>query len=131
MGRLLTDAQLASIQQIAKLGMQTKVTIERRTATTGLETTDDPYGSSVSFDANEDPERAVVYGMLHSTPTPVAQLNSGQLVTINTYRLWVPVGTEIDPGDHVLIADHSYVVSDTTADETWPAFLACSLRMAE
>lgn len=111
------------------LGMQTEVTIYRRTATSGLEVTDDPYGSSVSFVEQET--STVVLGMLHSVPTPVAELDAGQLVTVNTYRLWVPVETDVRPGDRVVIGSSTYVVADTTADETWPAFLGVSLRLAE
>lgn len=129
MGKLLTDGQLSSIQKVAKLGMQTVVTIYRRVATTGLETTDDPYGSSLSFVEQET--STVVKGMLHSTPTPTPQVDAGQLVTVNTYRLWVPVDTDILPGDRVEIGANTYVVSDTTADQTWPAFLGVSLRLSE
>jgi hypothetical protein len=129
MSGLLTDAQLGSIQKLAMLGMQTDVTILKRTASLGLETSDDPYGSSVSFTSTS--RSTTVKGMLHSTPTPVAIIDAGQLVTVNTYRLWVPVDTDVTNGDRVLIGTNTYVVSDTTADETWPAFLACSLRLSE
>ena len=129
MSALLTANQLAFIGKIAKLVMQTEVTIYRRVATTGLELTDDPYGSSVNF--VEQTTSTTVMGMLHSTPTPMPEINAGQLVTVNTYRLWVPFDTDVIPGDRIVIGTNTYVVADTTADETWPAFLGCSLRLAE
>lgn len=131
--KLLSDAQLTAIQNVAKRGMQTDVTIFRRSSTTGLEVTDDPYGSSVSY--AELPETATqtstVKGMLHSVTVPTMDVNEGQLVTVNTFRLWVPVGTDIRPGDQVEITGNTYTVIDTTADQTWPPFLECSLRRSE
>jgi hypothetical protein len=119
---------MQAIQKTAMLGMQTSVTIWRPTTDAGLDLTDDPYGSSATSPGTNI---GTVMGWLHSTPTPMASIDSGQLITINTYRLWVPVGTNIRPRDRVVIGSNTYVVSDTSADETWPALLACSLRLAE
>lgn len=127
MGKLLSDGQLASLQKVAKLAMQTTVRIYRRAVTTGLETSDpNPYGSSDAYALV-----ATVKGMLHSEPTPVAQIDGGQLVTVNTYTLRLESTADITNGDRVTIGANTYVVADTTADETWPAILACSLRLAE
>lgn len=131
--KLLSDAQLRAVQDVAKMGMQTDVTIYRRSTTTGLEMTDDPYGSSVSY--AELPETATttstVKGMFHEVNVPSTDVDSGQLVVVSHFRLWVPVGTDIRPGDQVVIDGNTYQVSDTTADTTWPPFLECSLRRAE
>jgi hypothetical protein len=126
---LLSLSQLSSIQKIALLGMTTPITILRRIVDFGMDMDDNPYGSSLEY-TNVTPSDGVL-GMLHSTPTPEARIDDGQLITVNTYRLWVPVGTDIKPGDHIVIAMNTYVVSDTTVDETWPAFLSCSLRLKE
>lgn len=131
-GKLLTDSQLAAIQKTAMLGFQTDVTILRSDPSAGLELTDDPYGSSFGTpEAVPPPYGQTIKGWLHSTPTPVATIDSGQEITVNTYRLWLPVGTDIRPRDRVQIGSNTYVVSDTTADSTWPALLSCSLRLAE
>lgn len=130
MGKLLTDRQMAAIQKTAMLGMQTDVQILRATPDSGLDLTDNPYGSSPGTPVDATPVGGV-RGWLHSTPTPVATIDAGQLITVNTYRLWVPVDTDIRPRDRVVIGANRYVVSDTTADSTWPALLACSLRLAE
>lgn len=131
--KLLSDAQLTAVQSVAMRGMQTDVTIFRRSTTTGLEVTDDPYGSSVGYAEIPDTatQTSTVKGMLHSATVPTTDVDSGQLVTVNTFRLWVPVGTNIQPGDQVEIEGNIYQVTDTTADQTWPPFLACSLRRAE
>ena len=126
---LLTSGQLAAVQKVAISGMQSPVTISRRTGDVGLDLTDDPYGSTVSYAPVVSSSQ--VLGWLHSTPTPVQQVDSGAIITVNTYRLFVPVGTDILPGDQATIGGNTYVVSDTTVDETWPALLACSLRLRE
>jgi hypothetical protein len=130
MGKLLTDNQLEAIQKTAMLGMQTTVSIFRPTADSGLDLTDNPYGSAPGTPQDITPMGGVL-GWLYSTPTPVATIDAGQLITVNTYRLWVPVDTDIRPRDRVVIGANTYVVSDTTADQTWPALLSCSLRLAE
>lgn len=127
--KLLSEQQMEGVRRVAEMAMTTPVTIYRRSEETGLETTDDPYGGGISF-ADVTPSAGVL-GWLHSSPTPVAQLDNGQLVTVNTYRLYLPHDIDIRPGDRVDIGTNTYVVSDTTADETWPALLSCSLRLKE
>jgi hypothetical protein len=60
-------------------------------------------------------------------------IDTGMIVTSNTYRLFVPVGTDIQIGDHVFVGPNpdAYTVSDTTAESTWTALLTCSLRRRE
>lgn len=131
MAKLLTDGQLLSIQKVAELGMQTDVTIMRQTVTTGLETADGPYGSSISHASATDESNVTVKGMLHSVPDNVLTVDSGQLVAVHQHRLWLPVGTEVAPGDHLLIGGTEYVVNDTNADETWPAYLGLMVKTLE
>jgi hypothetical protein len=127
--KLLSEQQMEGIRRVAEMTMTTPITIMRRAGETGLEMTDDPYGSSVSF-SDVTPQGGCL-GWLHSTPTPVAVMDAGALITVNTYRLFVPHDTDLRPGDHVRISTDTYVVSDTTADETWPALLSCTLRLRE
>jgi hypothetical protein len=127
--KLLSEQQMEGIRRVAEMAFTTHVTILHRTGDSGLDNSDDPYGSSVSF--SEDTSQKSVYGWLHSTPTPVAQIDNGQLITVNTYRLFLQHDTDITPGDRVIIGSNTYVVSDTTADETWPALLSCTLRLKE
>jgi hypothetical protein len=127
--KLLSEQQMEGVRRVAEMAMTTPVSILRRGAETGLEDTDDPYGSSLSF--SDVTPHAGCLGWLHSTPTPMQQLDSGMLVTFNTYRLFVPHDTDVRPGDRVEIGSNTYVVSDTTTDETWPALLACTLRLKE
>lgn len=127
--KLLSYQQMEGMRRFAEMAMTTSVTIMRRVGADSLDPAEDPYGSSVSF-SDVTPHGGCL-GWLHSTPTPIQQLDSGALVTFNTYRLYVPHDTDLRPGDHVVINEDTYVCSDTTADETWPVLLACSLRLRE
>jgi hypothetical protein len=127
--KLLSEQQMEGVRRIAEMAMTTPVQILRRGAETGLELTDDPYGSGLTF-TDATPQGGCL-GWLHSTPTPVATMDSGALITVNTYRLFVPHDVDIRAGDHAVIGSNTYVVSDTTADETWPALLSCTLRLRE
>jgi hypothetical protein len=127
--KLLSEQQLEGVRRVAEMAMTTPVTILRRTGEDSLDPYGDPYGSAVAF-VDVTPAGGCL-GWLHSTPTPMQQLDGGMLVTFNTYRLFLPHDIDILPGDRVEINTNTYVVSDTTADETWPALLACTLRLKE
>jgi len=121
-----SSRQVRHLQKVVLHALTTQVEILRRVVADDA----DPYGSDVSYD-DMTPVGGCL-GWLHSTPTPMQQVDNGMLVTFNTYRLYVPVGTDILPGDRVVIdGGAQYNVSDTTNDETWPALLACSLRLKE
>jgi len=127
--KLLSFQQMEGVRRIAEMAMTTPIIIMRRVSADSLDESGDPYGSEVTF-SDATPVGGCL-GWLHSTPTPVATLDAGALITVNTYRLFVPHDIDIRAGDHVVINTDTYVVSDTTADETWPALLRCSLRLRE
>jgi hypothetical protein len=119
---LLSAAQLAAIRTVAERGMQTTCVIGRRT------TANNVYedGGTVSW-----PTVATVQGWLRSMPTPNQVTDEGSLVTANTYRLLLPVGTDCRVGDQVTIGADVYTVSDTSGESTWQAVLNVSLRKRE
>jgi hypothetical protein len=131
--RLLTDRQMERVRDMALLGMVTPVTIERRAE--GPIPTGGDYGDDfITYTMTSETRRQVVKGWFNSTPTPVQVVDTGQIVTVNTYRLYLPVGTDIKSGDHVHVATNpidDYTVSDTTAEGTWLPLLTCSLRKKE
>jgi len=131
--RLLTDNQLNQIRGLAMLGMVTPLTIERRTE--GPIPADGDYGDDfLAYNVTSETRRTQVQGWFYSTPTPQQDVDSSQVVTSNTYRLYLPVGTDIKVGDHVHVDTNpkdDYTVSDTTAEGTWLPLLTCSLRKRE
>lgn len=132
---LVSPSVLAAVRSVAETGLQTKVSIFRRSTTVlGALVTSDDYGDdSVEFTQTDETLVATVMGWFHSTPTPLQVEESGALVTVNTYRLFLPVGTDVIPGDRIDVVtdtslDDTYTVSDTTSETTWQALLTCSLR---
>jgi hypothetical protein len=131
--RFLTDNQMARVRDMALLGMITPVTIERR-AEAPIPPGGDYGDDFISYTTTTETRRVQVNGWFYSTPTPVQQVDTGQIVTVNTYRLFLPVGTDVLPGDHVHVGSDptdDYTVSDTTGEGSWLPLLTCSLRKKE
>jgi hypothetical protein len=119
---MLTPSQLAAVQSDLAKAFTTTATIKRST-----------IGSDELGDDATDPSPATigtVKGWLSSSPNAEPTIDGG-IVTANTYRFDCPVGTDIQPRDTLVIGSNSYVVTDTTADETIPLALAVSLRLRE
>jgi len=119
-----------AIRRTVMSGFQTEITIEHRSVPrAGSTVTGDDYGDdSVVFTESTESRRTTVKGWFYSTPTPVQTEEAGAIVTVNTYRMFVPVGTDITDGDEVTVGGEVYSVSDTTVESTWQAMLTCSLR---
>lgn len=117
---LISDAEMNALRDVALQGMQTDVLLY-------------PLSNVVTDDGQQTTwtYSSTVKGWLYSTPTPVITLVSGGMATVNTYRLFLPVDTAIDAGDHVIIGGRTFIVSDTTQESTWNPLLRCSLRYAE
>jgi len=115
------------------LGMITPLTIERRADAPPPAGGD--YGDDfLAYGITSETRRTKVQGWFYSTPTPQQDIDTGMVITVNTYRLFVPVGTDIKVGDHVHVDTNptdDYTVSDTTAEGTWLPMLTCSLRKRE
>jgi hypothetical protein len=117
---LVSAAEMAGLRDVAEQGMQTPVIIQTRA------TVQSDDGQTSTWTTT-----GTVMGWLYSTPTPQITLVSGEMATVNTYRLFLPVGTAIAAGDHAIIGGQTFIVSDTTAESTWQPLLRCSLRYAE
>jgi hypothetical protein len=119
---LFSATEMAAFRDVALQGMQTPCSIYRRSTVE----TDDGQQSVWAFSSS-------VMGWIYSTPTAVQSEVSGKIVTINTYRAFFPVGTDIIASDRVVDLDsgQTYITSDTIAENTWNAMLRASLRFAE
>lgn len=117
-----SQSQMDNLRKLSMSGMTTDIVIHRR------QFSDDPYGDDevVTFTPVIKTK-----GWLFSHPTPMQEADMGSLITANTYRLYVYVGTDIRAGDRVTAKGETYVVSDTTAESTWQALMVCSLRKRE
>lgn len=117
---LLSASEIASVREVAESGMQTTVAVWTR----GTVKTVDGWEATYTL-------TSTILGWLFSTPTPVQTEVSGKQTTVNTYRLFLPIGSAIVPGDHAVIGAKTFVVSDVNEESTWLAMLTVSLRFAE
>ena len=128
--QFLTATQLERLRDIAKLGMTTPITIERRSE--GSPPAGGDYGDDyLAYAETSESRKTEVKGWFYSTPTEMFSTDTGAVITANTYRLFVPVGTDIAPGDDVKVGADEYTVVDTTAEGTWLPLLTCNLRRRE
>jgi hypothetical protein len=128
--QFLTDNQLQRLRDVAMLGMITPITIERRSE--GAIPAGGDYGDDfLAYTQTTETKRTEVNGWFYSTPTPLQEVDTGMIVTVNTYRLFLPVGTDVLVGDLVMVGSDEYTVSDTTAEGTWLPLLTCTLRKRE
>ena len=110
--------------------MVTTVSIERRSE--AAPPAGDDYGYDfLSFTETSESRTTTVKGWFYSRPAQVQDVDTGAVVTINTYRLLLPVGTDIAVGDRVTAGIDVYIVSDTDAENTWNPMLTCNLRRSE
>lgn len=129
--RLFWPNQMARLRDIARLAMVDDILIYRREDAPASDPSSDYGDDALTFVQTTETKRLLVKGWVASTPTPMQQVDSGAVVTANTYTLYVPVGTDILPGDHVVAGSEEFTVSDTTKENTWTAMMACSLRHRE
>jgi hypothetical protein len=117
---LISASELAGLREVAESGMTTPATVQRRVSVADAD-------GQHSFWT----DLGSITGWLYSTPTPMITVNAGEQVTVNTYRWFCPVGTDLRPGDKLTIGGSEYTVSDTTAESTWLPLMNCSLRRIE
>jgi hypothetical protein len=119
---LITTNQVKSLRKIAERAFNTDVQIwKRRIADNAYE--DDATETFVW--------QETVKGWVYSSPTPSATVQGGVIATLNLYRLFVAVGTDVDPGDRVKMSGNFFQVIDTIEESTWLPLLRCSLRRIE
>lgn len=115
---LLSSAQLNALSKLVAKGMDSDVLIYDRVIE------ESSTGTAESWVARAN----TVKGWLYTTVTPVMTMGFALQGTVNTLRLYLELGTDIEPGDRVRIAGETFTVSDTTAENTIQAMLTVSLR---
>lgn len=115
---LVTASQMTALQNVALQGMDTPVDIYPRIE---IETASDT--------AEGWPTKSLsTRGWIRSMPGSVFNVDVGVLEASVPFRLFLPVGTPIGPGDHVKIEGNEYAVVDTTVENTIKIVLRCTLR---
>lgn len=121
MSGLVSDAEMAALRETAALGFQSDVTIYKRVTNVTADGQQSGWATTGT----------TVKGWLYSTPTPQITIVAAEESLVNTYRLFVPVNTDIESGDQVEIGGARFTVSDTTAESTHLPLLRVSLRRVE
>lgn len=117
-GKLVSDAAMAALRKHTESGMQTDVGIYPRTE---VETAS---GSAFTWSTLS----ATVKGWLRSNPANAFSMDAGQVEAGAAYRLLLPVGTVVNPGDQVEIAGERYHVADSNVESTYKTSLRCMVR---
>jgi hypothetical protein len=119
---------MTAIQRIGISGMIDTVQIFRFVEDIGLDDSGEPYGSTASYPTTPT---STVKGWLVGTWARDRSPDVGDLNAITVYRLRVPVGTDIESADQVVIKGNTYLVIDAGTDQTWPEWITCIVRRAK
>lgn len=120
---LLTSSEMGALRQVAEQGMADSVDVYRQTVTAGS------YGDDVSQFTYLLTTKGWVYSV--TTPNTPIQDESGRQVTVMSFWLRVPVGTDLELGDRVVIDGRRFTVTDMDEESTWLPMVSCALRRLE
>lgn len=120
MSPLVSDTQIAQLRTVAYRGLDTSVTIQRRTATEGP--ADVVYTWATVTTAK---------GWLRAMNKPEVDLQVRYAGVTNVYRLHLRHDVDIRPEDRVLVGSETYEVQDTNAENTIQIFRTATLRRIE
>ena len=117
---LVSTTQLTAIRNIAYRGLDTPVTIQRKTVSEG------DFGGVETWNTVTT-TNGWLREMTTTKPFGIASL----LQTVGTFRLHLAVGTDIQPGDRAVVNGVEFEVNDTNADNTLQVFTTAILRRTE
>lgn len=123
MAGLVSDLEMAALQEVAEAGMVDDVTIVTQTP--------DPGGLEGDSEQTYTTTITVKGWLWETLASDNAELTGGIESVTTAYRLYLPVGTPIENGDRVIIKGATYIVLATNAENTYRPVLRCALRRAE
>jgi len=120
---LLTLKQLQSIQKLGEQSFAVQVVIQHKLP---FEKDDsNPMGDSV---ISYKTTTTTVNGWLVPSSSRDFSVGVAQVLTEGDFRLRVPAGTDVEPGDRVTVSGNDYAVSESTTEQTWPEWITVRLR---
>ena len=122
---LLTSAQMAAIQKVGRSAMTVVCSIYKREAYGADDS--NPYGDDTVTYAVTSTD---VDGWLVPASKADFSVSVAQVLSARSFIVRMPVGTDIGPGDKVVIAGDTYYVSESTVDQSWPEWTTANLRRA-
>jgi len=120
---LVSASQMAQLRSVAEMGMQSTVVITKRTFNDTNPYTDDEVVASETT--------ITTIGWLRSTPAGDIRTMNAMQAVVSSHRLFVPVGTDISPGDRVEVDGEQFTVQDTSVESTWKVLIRATLERIE
>jgi hypothetical protein len=119
----LSLSQLRAIQKLGEAFFNVTVVIASKTAF-GKDSVN-PFGDET---VSHSTGTTTVKGWLTTQPATSFTREGGGVSESGLYRLRVPVGTLIRPGDEVTTGGETYTVVDATNEASWPEWTVATLR---
>jgi hypothetical protein len=117
MTKLVSDAQMARLRDVAETGLQSDVSILNRTIIEGT-------------NGNEDYEAWVTTAttkawIFQNDRGPILHLdeNNGVISSIGRYRINLPYDTVIEEGDMIGLNGEMFIANEVANEETYKVFL--------
>ena len=132
--KLVSDIEMASLAEVAQLGMQTEVEIYARTTNVNYSTGwDDSSGTSEQYATTPylTAEGVLPKGWIREVPNPQTTDEFEQITHTEDGRLFLPLGIPLSRGDKVVIEGSEYRVIDDNSRNTYRVLLRVSLRRSE
>lgn len=119
---LISPSEMAALRDLAVSGMTQTFAVYHLVKATN----DD--GQSTTYPAT--PDFSVIGWNREITPNSMtATTNAGEIGTLETHRLLVPVGTDIRPGDKVTHGVDVFYVQHTSSSDTYQPYLSVAMRL--
>lgn len=123
---MLSAKQLAAIQDLGKKSLTVSCTIYKRQPFAFDDS--NPYGDDTVTFATVG---TTVNGWLVPSSATDFSLDVAQIISSSNSALRVPVGTDIEPGDKVVVLSDTYYCSESTTEQTWPEWTVVRLRKVQ
>jgi hypothetical protein len=120
---LLTTAQLAAIQSFGRKSMTIDCDIYKRQPFSFDDS--NPFGDDTVTYADT---AVTVKGWLVPVDSVDFSTDIMQVISAGNFVLRVPVGTDVDPRDRLVIGGKTYYCSESAIEESWPEWITVRLR---
>jgi head-tail adaptor len=120
-GPLVTDEMYGALREFAYQGLQTPVSILRR------EVIENPYGDS----AEEWVDQGETWSWIRQMNDPSITERGGIAQTTGVFRVELPVGADVRVGDMIGAEGETYMVENTSTEDTVQVFLEVYARKTE
>jgi len=120
---LLTAKQMTSIQRLGEQSFKIEVEVQHKLP---FEKDDsNPMGDSVLTYKSVTTK---VKGWLVPDLDRALSVGVAQVISAGDFRLRLPVGTDVEPGDRVIVSGLSYAVTDSSTEQSWPEWITVRMR---